>query len=434
MTRDTGLARGRAGSQAAADVAAKRASDVAFRMLSSTSAAACLFFSVNVQAAGVNTEAASPQRSATRAAVADPPKKVPPPRANHSANASSTSRVNPVSARSEAASAQAASPTTTRRTTAAAAPTVAPRPSPVGTSSAAPRPVAAVTRPAPAASARQISITGSEPGLSSTVRPQDVADFQKIGAPYQINDTWYVPAHEPDYDETGVASWYGSEYQGRPTANGELFDMNVPTAAHPTLPIPSLVEVTNLTNGRSIVVRVNDRGPFVGSRMIDLSARGAQLLGFLEQGHTDVRVRYVGPANNEPLVTAQNLTAPRQITSRSSVKPLRGNSEPNRQMAAYTTPPMQPAHVKTAPAPSRLSSSDSLVQIGAFSRRANAERAVDQAIHRGPVRIIETAMADGNPLYRVVLGPMPNRAQADNKLQEMASSGTVGVHGSAALD
>eukprot|EP01038_Epipyxis_sp_PR26KG_P017085 gene17085-23503_t len=155
-----------------------------------------------------------------------------------------------------------------------------------------------------------ISIHASEPESAPAVRPSDVKAFQKIGAPYQVNGKWYIPAHEPDYNEIGTASWYGRDFHGKATANGELFDMNVVSAAHPTLPIPSLVEVTNLTNGRSMVVRINDRGPFVSDRLIDLSARGATLLGFRDQGSTQVRVRYIGPADPEPLVTTANLTAP----------------------------------------------------------------------------------------------------------------------------
>ena len=112
----------------------------------------------------------------------------------------------------------------------------------------------------------------------------------KVGAPYQANGEWYFPKVEPDYDETGVASWYGREFHGRPTANGETFDMHAVSAAHPTLPLPTWVRITNLENGRSLVVRVNDRGPFVDNRIIDLSFRAAQLLGFATTGLARTRV------------------------------------------------------------------------------------------------------------------------------------------------
>lgn len=112
----------------------------------------------------------------------------------------------------------------------------------------------------------------------------------RVGEPYEINGMWYYPAVDYDYDRTGVASWYGEEFEGRLTANGEIFDLNDLTAAHTTLPLPSIVQVTNLQNGRSLQLRINDRGPFVGGRLIDVSRRAAQLLGFENQGTTRVRV------------------------------------------------------------------------------------------------------------------------------------------------
>ena len=112
----------------------------------------------------------------------------------------------------------------------------------------------------------------------------------KLGNPYQIGGVWYYPKEEWDYTETGIASWYGPGFHGLSTANGEVFDENDVTAAHRTLPLPSVVRVTNLSNGRSLVVRVNDRGPFAHGRIIDLSRRSAQLLGMEAQGTAKVRV------------------------------------------------------------------------------------------------------------------------------------------------
>ncbi|HEX3954562.1 MAG TPA: septal ring lytic transglycosylase RlpA family protein [Stellaceae bacterium] len=109
--------------------------------------------------------------------------------------------------------------------------------------------------------------------------------------PYQINGVWYYPKADYNYDETGTASWYGDQFNGRPTSDGEIFNMNDVSAAHKTLPLPSVVEVTNLQNGRAIQLRVNDRGPFVDGRIIDLSRRAAQLLGYETAGTTQVRVR-----------------------------------------------------------------------------------------------------------------------------------------------
>lgn len=118
----------------------------------------------------------------------------------------------------------------------------------------------------------------------------------KIGKPYQIGGRWYVPQVEPTYDRQGLASWYGSDFHGRKTANGEIFDMNALTAAHPTLPIPSYAQVTNLANGRTLLLRINDRGPYAHDRVLDLSRQSARWLGTETRGVADVRVRYVGPA------------------------------------------------------------------------------------------------------------------------------------------
>lgn len=118
----------------------------------------------------------------------------------------------------------------------------------------------------------------------------------KLGKPYRIGGKLYVPRHDPDYSKTGIASWYGRDFHGRLTANGEVYDMNGLTAAHPTLPLPSLVMVTNTQNGRRVVVRVNDRGPFARNRIIDLSHRAASVLGLVRQGTGRVHVQYVGPA------------------------------------------------------------------------------------------------------------------------------------------
>ena len=134
----------------------------------------------------------------------------------------------------------------------------------------------------------------SSPRYGSAPTP---APHYKVGKAYKINGRWYHPAHDPSYDKVGVASWYGRDFHGRKTANGEIYNMNAMTAAHPTLPMPSLVEVKNLENGRKITVRVNDRGPFANDRIIDLSRAAARRLGFEQKGLARVRVRYVGVAS-----------------------------------------------------------------------------------------------------------------------------------------
>jgi len=118
----------------------------------------------------------------------------------------------------------------------------------------------------------------------------------KLGAPYRVSGRWYVPQEDPHYDRVGIASWYGADFHGRLTANGEIFDMGALTAAHPTLPIPSYAYVTNLETGRTILVRINDRGPYANDRIIDLSRQAARLLGSESRGLARVRVRYAGRA------------------------------------------------------------------------------------------------------------------------------------------
>jgi rare lipoprotein A len=113
----------------------------------------------------------------------------------------------------------------------------------------------------------------------------------KVGSPYRAHGVWYVPREDFAYDAIGLASWYGDREHGHTTANGEIFDQNGLSAAHPTLQLPSIAEVTNLENGRMLRLRINDRGPFAGGRILDVSRRAAQLLGFERQGTAMVRVR-----------------------------------------------------------------------------------------------------------------------------------------------
>jgi rare lipoprotein A len=118
----------------------------------------------------------------------------------------------------------------------------------------------------------------------------------RIGKPYTVAGRVYVPEENINYSAVGFASWYGDDFHGRYTANGEIFDMTAISAAHPTLPLPSYVRVTNLANNRSIVVRVNDRGPYARDRLIDVSVKTAELLGFYGHGIARVRVDYIGRA------------------------------------------------------------------------------------------------------------------------------------------
>jgi rare lipoprotein A len=154
---------------------------------------------------------------------------------------------------------------------------------------------------------------GTIDGLDDTVRSPSakgnsvtasgISDFpQKIGEPYQVDGTTYIPQDVAAYDEVGYASWYGDELSGNPTANGERFNPDAISGAHKTLPLPSYVEVTALDTGRTILVRINDRGPFANDRLIDLSRGAARQLGIEGNGFSGVRVRKVNPNEQERAV------------------------------------------------------------------------------------------------------------------------------------
>ena len=148
------------------------------------------------------------------------------------------------------------------------------------------------------------------PAKYGTASPKVVADAKPVpkggghyvvGEAYRVAGKTYVPRDNPRYSKVGLASWYGSAFHGRLTANGEVYDVNALTAAHPTMPLPSYARVTNLTNGRSVIVRVNDRGPFAHDRLIDVSAATADLLDFKQSGTAKVKVDYIGPARMDGL-------------------------------------------------------------------------------------------------------------------------------------
>jgi rare lipoprotein A len=165
--------------------------------------------------------------------------------------------------------------------------------------------LAACSSVAPAPDTRSVwrtetSRSGDAPAsprvVTSTSRIPKGGGIYKVGTPYQVDGQWYEPREEPDYDRTGIASWYGDDFHGRRTANSEIYDMTALSAAHPTLPMPSYAYVTNLANNRTVMVRVNDRGPYARGRIIDLSSAAADALGMISHGTAQVRVRYAGRA------------------------------------------------------------------------------------------------------------------------------------------
>jgi rare lipoprotein A len=158
-----------------------------------------------------------------------------------------------------------------------------------------------------------LGVLASTLSACSTVSGPDVfskdrnVGYYKLGKPYQIDGQWYAPKVEEGYKEEGMASWYGPGFHGKKTANGDVFDENALTAAHRTLPMPSMVRVTNVENGRTLVVMVNDRGPFSKGRILDLSKRSAEILGVKEKGVARVQVQYL-PGQTRKLLAQMEQT------------------------------------------------------------------------------------------------------------------------------
>jgi len=136
----------------------------------------------------------------------------------------------------------------------------------------------------------------ASPRMTTAKRPKKGGGRSMVGKPYRVRGKWYTPNEDPDYDKAGLASWYGPNFHGRLTANGEIYDQFHLSAAHPTFPLPSYARVTNKKNGNTVIVRVNDRGPFAHGRIIDLSNQAAELLDMKQEGVAAVRVEYVGRA------------------------------------------------------------------------------------------------------------------------------------------
>jgi rare lipoprotein A len=301
----------------------------------------------------------------------------------------------------------------------------------------------------------------------------------KVGSPYQINGKWYTPRVDYDYDETGLASWYGEAFDGQATANGEIFNLSELSAAHKTLPLPSVVEITNQRNGRSMQLRVNDRGPYVDGRIIDVSRRAAQLLGFEMAGTTPVRVRVLkeetievaeaakrGQSGPVLLAAATSATAAPPPPRLAPPPPLA--TSPPLQMADSAPPPeMSPpilreqpsrapppvgiaaglpaqavaepprrwpslisaAHAETArpgPIPA-VASGRIFVQAGAFAVPENAQRLRAKIAALGSVQVVP-AQVNGAALYRVRVGPVTSEAEADRLLSKVVNSGYPTAH------
>ena len=259
----------------------------------------------------------------------------------------------------------------------------------------------------------------------------------KVGKPYQIGGVWYYPKVDYDYDVTGIASWYGPGFHGRRTANGEIFDQNALSAAHPTLPMPSVVEVTNLENGRVLAVRINDRGPFKYGRIIDMSRRGAQLLGFERKGTAKVRVRILEDASRQHALAAQNKSPPPAVAPAAvpvtsvAAAPL---GEDGTQSAPAVAPTEQAAsrelvvnwpdgRVGNQP----VGKSNIFIQTGAFLRRDNATRLSLSLSRYGQSRVVPQTVGRQH-FFRVRIGPIASVSKADGLLQRLVNQGHKDAH------
>jgi rare lipoprotein A len=263
----------------------------------------------------------------------------------------------------------------------------------------------------------------------------------KVGTPYQVAGIWYYPQEQASYDETGIASWYGTEFHGRLTADGEVFDRTAITGAHPTLPMPTNVRVTNLENGKSIVVRVNDRGPYANGRIIDLSERGADLLGYKGKGTARVRVIYIGradlhgpgpapPAQETPTEVATAVpAAPTQLIAASMLPPVTGaRIAAERPPASLPKPAPQPSPVVRSEIPDGRvtqlpvpTATGIFVQAGAFSSPANAGTVATKLYSLG-ARVMPSTK-DGHPIFRVRIGPFQDVGAADAVLGRVQALG-----------
>lgn len=246
-----------------------------------------------------------------------------------------------------------------------------------------------------------------------------------LGKSYEVAGQKFHPRHDPNYDRKGVASWYGPKFHKRMTSNGEWFDMDQLTAAHTTMELPSYAKVTNLNNGRTVIVRVNDRGPFVNDRIIDMSRRSADALGFRAQGKAPVRVQYIGPAplkdSDYGHLAAMNQELERgtplnQMIASADLRNGRYGSEQSTYAAASI------AGNTASVEPVAGAGEAYFVQVAAFSDPSNAERARADLSDIGNVAV-EAASGGYGQVYRVRVGPLASEADARQALGAVRSRG-----------
>ena len=253
------------------------------------------------------------------------------------------------------------------------------------------------------------SSTGTPELSGLTPQAQAVAITQhggtyKVGNPYKIMGKWYYPKEDYAYSEVGIASWYGEDFHAKKTANGEKYDMNTLTAAHRTLPLPSIVRVTNLENGRSLVLRVNDRGPYAKDRIIDISKRGAQLLGYQTKGTAKVRVEIMAEE------------------SRALKAAMLGEDIPAVSTSVPTSTPMpEPTYTPEEPEPV-VAQSGTYIQAAAFTQRNLADGLSGRLSSFGNSFVVP-ATVNGARFYRVRIGPFSSTEAAYETLSKIKNYG-----------
>jgi rare lipoprotein A len=265
----------------------------------------------------------------------------------------------------------------------------------------------------------------------------------KVGEPYKIGGTWFYPADDLSYDETGIASSYGPDaVHQKLTANGESLDQGLPSGAHRTLAMPTIVQVTNLDNGRSIQLRVNDRGPMAGDRILQVSRRAAELLGFGDGGTAKVRVQVVKLETMQAQSLAKHSggedvageappqAVPHAAVAAETLAPL-GSDAPPRPIPPAPQPP--PRVVEAPPPPQQAAkpvvnivpvrpNRGIFIQAGAFASNTNAMRMKEKLDSLGTV-VVASIRVNGTDLYRVRLGPISTVDEADRLLARAQSAG-----------
>jgi rare lipoprotein A len=241
----------------------------------------------------------------------------------------------------------------------------------------------------------------------------------KVGSPYTIAGKRYVPVERFRHVETGRASWYGPGFHGRKTANGEIFDQHAMTAAHKTLQLPSIVRVTNIGNGRRAILRVNDRGPYHGDRIIDLSEAGAIALGFKRYGTAMVRVEVMEDASREVASKAQ------AGASVSALERIRARVAGDDSHRIESGPAFAPIGRDVGNA--SVTEGLAFVQAGAFGEIANA-RKLAAALRPYGAADITPSFEGQQRVYRVRLGPYANVQDAERALADLSANGLPRAH------